>query len=184
MTVRSMTDRTNSTSNKHKTKSRGASSGLRILLFPDPSLSGRHLHFEPMPGRPSLEDPVTVPICEFWRTIGHTLEKLETTIAVAKRQTVTHNPLSSFSKIMPRNSAVTRLSIAKNHENTMRRYCAPVTTSKKEALTPFDRAEECEHLDDHVGRIVGIDAARVDHADDHENDVHENSSAHRRVNRG
>jgi hypothetical protein len=79
MTVRSMTDRTNSTSNKHKTKSRGASSGLRILLCPDPSLSGRHLHFEPRPGRPSLEDPVTAPICEFWRTIGHTLEKLETT---------------------------------------------------------------------------------------------------------
>ncbi len=79
MTVRNMTDRTNSTSNKHKTKSRAALSGLRILLCPDPSLSGRHLHFEPRPGRPSLEDLLTVPICVYWRTIGHTLEKLETT---------------------------------------------------------------------------------------------------------
>ena len=74
-----MTDRTNSTSNKHKTKSRAASSGLSISMCQDPSLSGRNLHFEPRSGLPSLEDPLVVPICVLWRTIGHTLEKLETT---------------------------------------------------------------------------------------------------------
>ena len=68
---------------------------------------------------------------------------------------------------MPQNSAVTRLSIAKNHENTIRQKCAPVTTSKKEVLTPFAWVEECKHLHDHVRWIVRIDAAQADHADDH-----------------
>ena len=54
----------------------------------------------------------------------------------------------------------------------------------KEALTPFDWAEECDHPHYLVGRMVGIDAARVDHADNHENEVHNNASAHRRENRG
>ncbi len=56
--------------------------------------------------------------------------------------------------------------------------------NQRRHLPHFDQAEECEHPHDPVGRIIGIDAARVDRASDHENDPHENASAHRRVNRG